>query len=237
MGLAIADVNDTVSSALGGSYVNEFINKNRVKKVYMQADAQYRMQPNDLNDWYVRNSKNEMVPLDAIASVSWRTGPPELERFNGAASLGPSGEAAAGKTAGDAMDAVAKLMTRRPAGIGYQWSGTSYEEIKAGAQAPLLYAISALFVFLCLAALYESWSLPFTVLLVVPLGVIGALAATWLRGVANDVYFQIGLVATIGCLPRTPSSSSSLRRSCTCRGWDCMRPRCMRCASVCAPFS
>jgi multidrug efflux pump len=198
LGLAIGDVNDTLSAALGGSYVNDFINRSRVKKVYMQADAPYRMQPNDLKAWYVRNNRNEMVPLDAIARVSWNNGPPKLERFNGAASIGLSGEPGPGKTSGEAMEAVARLTAQLPSGIGYQWSGTSYEEIKAGAQAPMLYAISVLFVFLCLAALYESWSLPFTVLLVVPLGVIGALAATSLRGLSNDVYFQIALVATIG---------------------------------------
>jgi multidrug efflux pump len=198
LGLSIADVNDTLSTALGGSYVNDFINKNRVKKVYVQADAPYRMQPNDLDDWYVRNTKSEMVPLAAIASASWRMGPPRLERYNGAAALGLGGEAAPGKTSGEAMEAVAKLMAQLPAGIGYEWSGASYEEIRAGAQAPALYAISMLFVFLCLAALYESWSLPFTVMLVVPLGVIGALSATSLRGLSNDVYFQIALVTTIG---------------------------------------
>ena len=198
LGLSINDVNDTLSTALGGSYINDFINKNRVKKVYVQADAPYRMQPNDLDDWYVRNKLGEMVPLAAIASSSWKTGPPRLERYNGAASLALSGEAAPGKTSGEAMATVQRLMAMLPAGIGYEWSGASYEEIRAGAQAPALYAISVLFVFLCLAALYESWSLPFTVMLVVPLGVVGALAATSLRGLSNDVYFQIALVTTIG---------------------------------------
>ncbi len=157
MGVAMADANDTTSTALGGNYVNDFVNRSRIKRVYMQADSPYRMQPNDLSAWYVRNDRNEMVSLDAIAGVSWHLGPPKLERFNGASSLGLSGEAAARKTSGEAIDAVEKLMSQLPAGIGYQWSGTSYEEIKAGAQAPILYAVSVLFVFLCLAALYESW--------------------------------------------------------------------------------
>jgi hydrophobe/amphiphile efflux-1 (HAE1) family protein len=198
LGLAIGDVNDTLSTALGGSYVNDFINKSRVKKVYLQADAPYRMQPDDLEGWYVRNRSNEMVPLVQIARGEWTRGSPSLTRYNGSASLSLGGEAAAGYSSGDAMKAVEKLMTKLPAGVGYEWSGASYEERKAGAQSAFLYAISLLFVFLCLAALYESWSLPFTVILVVPLGVLGALLFNTLRGLSNDVYFQIALVTTIG---------------------------------------
>jgi hydrophobe/amphiphile efflux-1 (HAE1) family protein len=198
LGLSLADVNDTLSTALGGSYINDFIDKGRVKKVYVQADAPYRMQPSDINEWHVRNRIGAMVPLAAIATTRWRTAPPRLERYNGAPSFGLSGEAAAGYTSGDAMDSVERLMAQLPNGVGYEWSGASREERKAGAQAPALYAISMLFVFLCLAALYESWSLPFTVMLGVPLGILGALTASTLRGLQNDVYFQIALVTTIG---------------------------------------
>ncbi len=198
LGLSMADVNDTLSTTLGGSYVNDFINKGRVKKVYLQADAPYRMQPGDVTDWHVRNRSGEMVPLASIASTSWRAGPPRLERYNGSQAVGLSGEAAPGYSSGDAMDTAERLLTQLPAGIGYEWSGASYEERKAGSQAPALYAISILFVFLCLAALYESWSMPFIVMMGVPLGVIGALTAVSLRGLQNDVYFQIALVTTIG---------------------------------------
>jgi HAE1 family hydrophobic/amphiphilic exporter-1/multidrug efflux pump len=198
LGLSISDVNDTLSTALGGSYVNDFINKNRVKKVYMQADAPYRMQPHDIGDWYVRNNASQMVSLASISSTTWQVGPPRLERYNGSPAFGISGDSAPGYTSGQALEAVERLLKQMPPGVGYEWSGSSYEERRAGAQAPALYAISILFVFLCLAALYESWSLPFTVMMGVPLGVVGALAATALRGLSNDVYFQIALVTTIG---------------------------------------
>jgi hydrophobe/amphiphile efflux-1 (HAE1) family protein len=199
LGLSISDVNDTLSTALGGSYVNDFINKGRVKKVYVQADAPYRMQPGDLDGWYVRNQSGDMVPLAQIATGSWTRAAPRLERYDAAAALSLNGEAAEGHSTGNAMKAVEKLLAQMlPAGIGYEWSGVSYEERKAGAQSSSLYAISILFVFLCLAALYESWSLPFSVMLVVPLGVLGALGFSSLRGLDNDVYFQIALVTTIG---------------------------------------
>ncbi len=198
LGLDLGDINDTLSSALGGSYVNDFINKGRVKKVYMQADAPYRMQPGDLEGWYVRNRNDEMVPLASITSGEWAVGPPRLQRYNGVSSLSINGVPTEGYSSGDAMAEVEKLMTQMPAGIGYDWSGVSYQERLAGSQAPLLYAVSVVFVFLCLAALYESWSIPFSVMLVVPLGVLGALLATALRGLENDVYFQVGLITTIG---------------------------------------
>jgi hydrophobe/amphiphile efflux-1 (HAE1) family protein len=198
LGLSIGDVNETLSTALGGSYVNDFINRGRVKKVYVQADAPYRMQPGDLDGWYVRNRSGEMVPLAQIAIGEWTRGAPRLERYNAAEALSLSGEAAEGYSSGDAMKAVERLMAQMPEGTGYEWSGASYEERKAGAQSTFLYAISLLFVFLCLAALYESWSLPFTVILVVPMGVLGALLFNNLRGLSNDVYFQIALVTTIG---------------------------------------
>jgi hydrophobe/amphiphile efflux-1 (HAE1) family protein len=198
LGLAPADINDTLSSAFGSSYINDFINKGRVKKVYMQADAPFRMQPDDIGIWRVRNQAGEMVPLSAIATGSWTSGPPRLERYNGSSALALSGGAAQGHSTGDAMQAVERIMAQLPQGIGYDWTGASYQERLAGAQAPLLYAISIVFVFLCLAALYESWSVPFSVILVVPLGVIGALLTTTLRGLNNDVFFQVGLVTTIG---------------------------------------
>ena len=198
LGLSIADVNDTLSTALGGSYVNDFINKNRVKKVYVQSDANYRMQPNDIGNWYVRNSAGQMVSLASISRTNWQVGPPRLERYNGTAAFGVSGQPGSGYSSGQAMASMERILRQLPPGIGFEWSGASFEERKAGAQAPALYAISILFVFLCLAALYESWSLPLTVMLGVPLGVIGALAATSLRGLSNDVYFQISLVTTIG---------------------------------------
>ncbi|MCC7463726.1 MAG: efflux RND transporter permease subunit [Gammaproteobacteria bacterium] len=198
LGLEPADVNDTLSSAFGSSYINDFINKGRVKKVYMQADAPFRMQPDDVGIWRVRNQAGEMVPLSAIATGRWTSGPPQLERYNGSSALQLTGSPSAGHSSGDAMAAVERLIAQLPQGIGFDWSGVSYQERLAGAQAPLLYAISIVFVFLCLAALYESWSVPFSVMLVVPLGVVGALLTTTLRGMDNDVYFQVGLITTIG---------------------------------------
>ena len=198
LGLEPGDVNDTLSSAFGSSYLNDFINKGRVKKVYMQADAPFRMQPEDIGIWRVRNQAGEMVPLSAIATGRWTSGPPQLERYNGSSSLELSGSPAPGHSSGDAMQAVERIVAQLPQGIGFDWTGASYQERLAGAQAPLLYGISIVFVFLCLAALYESWSVPFSVIMVVPLGVIGALLATTLRGLENDVYFQVGLITTIG---------------------------------------
>ncbi|PXW97404.1 HAE1 family hydrophobic/amphiphilic exporter-1/multidrug efflux pump [Sphaerotilus hippei] len=198
LGLATSDINSTLSTALGGSYVNDFINKSRVKKVYVQGDADYRMQPQDILAWHVRNASGEMVPFSAFATVSWASGPAKLERYNGMSSFEIVGSPAEGISSGDAMSAVEQIITRLPKGIGYEWSGQSYQERLSGSQAPALYALSVLFVFLCLAALYESWSVPFSVMLVVPLGIIGAVLATWMTGLSNDVYFQIGLLTTVG---------------------------------------
>ncbi|MFI4914005.1 MAG: efflux RND transporter permease subunit [Steroidobacterales bacterium] len=198
LGLASADVNDTLSSALGGTYVNDFINKSRVKKVYMQGDAPYRMLPSDLQNWFVRNASGDMVPLSAFSTTKWNSGSPRLERYNGMSSVELIGEPSAGHSSGEAMNAVERIMKQLPNGIGYEWTGLSYQERIAGSQAPALYAISVLFVFLCLAALYESWSVPFSVMLAVPVGVVGALAAASLRGLNNDVYFQVGLLTTVG---------------------------------------
>ncbi|MDD2893816.1 MAG: efflux RND transporter permease subunit [Halothiobacillaceae bacterium] len=198
LGLSVADINDTLSTAWGGAYVNDFNDRGRTKKVYLQAEAEARMTPEDLDKWYVRNAKGEMVPFSAFANAHWVYGSPRLERFNGVPALEIMGQAAPGLSSGEAMQAVQELIAKLPPGIGFEWSGTSYEEQQSGSQASLLYALSVLIVFLCLAALYESWSVPFAVLLVVPLGVLGALLAASGRGLSNDVYFQVGLLATIG---------------------------------------
>ncbi len=198
LGIDLSDINQTISTALGGTYVNDFIDHGRVKKVYVQADAQYRMLPGDVNNLYVRSSSGEMTPFSAFTTSHWVYGSPRLERYNGLPSMEILGEAAPGKSTGDAMQLMEKLASGLPSGIGYDWTGMSYQERLSGNQAPALYAISLIVVFLCLAALYESWSIPFSVMLVVPLGVIGALLAALTRGMNNDVYFQVGLLTTIG---------------------------------------
>ena len=197
-GVTMSEVNDMLSTAWGSSYVNDFIDRGRVKKVYLQGDAPYRMLPEDLNKWHVRNKNGEMVPFSSFASAHWSYGSPRLERYNGSSSVEIMGQGAPGVSTGEAMDAVAEIAGKLPPGIGYEWTGVSFEEKRSGAQAPALYAISLLVVFLCLAALYESWSVPFAVMLVVPLGVIGALLAAGGRGMTNDIYFQVGLLTTVG---------------------------------------
>ncbi len=169
-----------------------------MKKVYLQADAPYRMNPEDLNQWYVRNTDNKMVPFSAFATTNWTYGSPRLERYNGVPAMEIVGEAAPGKSTGEAMAEIEAIVKKLPDGIGLEWTGLSLQERQAGSQAPALYAISLLVVFLSLAALYESWSVPFSVMLVVPLGVLGAIVAATLRGLENDVYFQVGLLTTIG---------------------------------------
>ena len=198
LGLDIATVNSTISTAWGSAYVNDFIDRGRVKKVYIQADSPARMLPEDFNKWYVRNNQGEMVPFSSFATTHWDYGSPRLERYNGVPSVNIQGEAAPGLSTGDAMAAMEEIVAKLPPGVGIEWTGMSYQERMAGSQAPLLYALSLLVVFLCLAALYESWSVPFAVILVVPLGILGALLATYGRGLANDVYFQVGLLTTIG---------------------------------------
>jgi hydrophobe/amphiphile efflux-1 (HAE1) family protein len=198
LGLSISDINQTLAAAWGSAYVNDFVDRGRIKKVYLQADAPFRMKPEDLNQWYIKNASGQMVPFSAFATSRWDYGSPRLTRYNSVPSMNLQGQAAPGKSSGDAMLAMEAMIAKLPAGIGYEWSGLSLEEREAGAQAPALYALSLLIVFLCLAALYESWSIPFSVMLVVPLGVIGALAATMGRGLSNDVYFQVGLLTTIG---------------------------------------
>ncbi|WP_199052716.1 efflux RND transporter permease subunit [Aquitalea sp. ASV15] len=198
LGVSVADINSTLSTAVGSTYVNDFIDRGRIKKVYLQGDAPYRMSPEDLGNWYVRNSGGSMVPFSAFASSHWGFGSPRLERYNGQSSVEIQGSPAPGVSTGTAMSEMENMIKQLPAGIGYEWTGLSYEERLSGSQAPALYAISLLIVFLCLAALYESWSIPFSVMMVVPLGVIGALLAASLRGLSNDVYFQVGLLTTIG---------------------------------------
>ncbi|EGK5861869.1 TPA: efflux RND transporter permease subunit [Salmonella enterica] len=198
LGVSLSDINETISAALGGYYVNDFIDRGRVKKVYVQADAQFRMLPGDINNLYVRSANGEMVPFSTFSSARWIYGLPRLERYNGMPSMELLGEAAPGRSTGEAMSLMENLASQLPNGIGYDWTGMSYQERLSGNQAPALYAISLIVVFLCLAALYESWSIPFSVMLVVPLGVVGALLAASLRGLNNDVYFQVGLLTTIG---------------------------------------
>lgn len=198
LGIEITNVNNVLATAWGGSYVNDFIDRGRVKKVYVQGDAQYRMQPGDLDSWYVRNNKGDMVPFSAFATGAWEYGSPRLERFNGLPSMNIQGATAPGFSTGAAMTIMEDLAKQLPPGFGVAWNGLSYEERLSGNQAPALYALSILVVFLVLAALYESWSVPFAVVLVVPLGIIGALIAMNGRGLPNDVFFQVGLLTTVG---------------------------------------
>ena len=198
LGLSTASINDTLSVAMGGAYVNDFIDRGRVKKVYIQGDAPYRAEPESIKRWHVRNAGGEMVPFSAFSSSGWTFGAPQLTRYNGMSSYELIGDAAPGVSSGTAMNIIEATMGEMPQGIGYEWAGRSYQERLSGSQAPLLYAVSILFVFLCLAALYESWSVPFSVMLIVPLGILGALIASTLAGQTNDVYFQVGLLTTVG---------------------------------------
>ena len=198
LGVSVAEISDTLTSAWGGSFINDFLDRGRVKRVYMQADAPFRMLPEDLNRWYVRNNQGEMVPFGNFASAQWTMGSPRLERYNGLPAVEIQGQAAPGMSSGDAMNAMEDIAAKLPDGMGIEWTGLSYEERQSGSQAPLLYVLSLLIVFLCLAALYESWSIPFAVMLIVPLGVVGALVAASSRGLANDVYFQVALLTTVG---------------------------------------
>lgn len=198
LGVSLDDINNTLKTAWGSTYVNDFVDRGRVKKVYVQSEATARMLPEDVNKWFVRNKSGSMVPFSAFSTTRWEYGSPRLERYNGYSALEIVGEAAPGVSTGTAMNMMEGLVKQLPNGFGLEWTGMSYQERLSGSQAPALYAISLLVVFLCLAALYESWSIPFSVMLVVPLGVIGAVAATWMRGLENDVYFQVGLLTIIG---------------------------------------
>ncbi|EMN1931319.1 efflux RND transporter permease BpeB [Burkholderia ambifaria] len=199
LGVTAEAIDQTFSIAWASKYVNNFLDTDgRIKKVYVQSDAPFRMTPEDLNVWYVRNGAGGMVPFGAFATGHWTYGSPKLERYNGVSAMEIQGQAAPGKSTGQAMTAMEGLAKKLPVGIGYSWTGLSFQEIQSGSQAPVLYAISILVVFLCLAALYESWSIPFSVIMVVPLGVVGALLAATMRGLENDVFFQVGLLTTVG---------------------------------------
>jgi multidrug efflux pump len=198
LGISLADINSLLSTAWGSSYVNDFIDRGRIKRVYLQGDASSRMDLKDFDKWFVKNANGEMVPFSSFATAHWAYGSPRLERYNGLSSTEIMGSPAPGHSTGEAMAIMESLAAKLPPGIGYEWTGLSYQERMTGSQAPALYALSLLIVFLCLAALYESWSIPFAVMLVVPLGVVGALIAASLRGLSNDVYFQVGLLLTIG---------------------------------------
>lgn len=198
LGIPISQINSVFSTAWAASYVNDFIDKGRIKRVYVQGDAPYRMMPEDVGDWYVRNSAGEMVPFSAFSTGRWIYGSPRLERYNGVSSVNIQGQGAPGVSSGRAMEIMENLASQLPQGIGFEWTGMSLQERDSGDQAPLLYALSILVVFLCLAALYESWTVPFSVMLVVPLGVLGALLFAMGRGLSNDVYFQVGLLTTVG---------------------------------------
>jgi HAE1 family hydrophobic/amphiphilic exporter-1 len=198
LGVPITSIHDTISAAFGSEYVNDFIQGGRVKRVYAQADAPYRMLPKDLEKLYVRNSAGRMVPFASFASGHWISGSPRLERFNGFSSINILGEPAPGRSSGEAMRDMESFVKKLPRGIGFDWNGLSYQERQAGSQAAPIYAFSILVIFLCLAALYESWSVPISILLILPLGVIGGVIGTSLRGLPNDIYFQIGLLTTLG---------------------------------------
>ena len=198
LGLSLSDVTSTLSSAWGGTYVNDFIDRGRVKKVYIQGDSDSRSAPSDLGKWFVRGSDNSMTPFSAFATTRWEYGPESLVRYNGAAAYEIQGENATGASSGTAMTTMETLANNLPAGSTWAWSGLSLQEKLASGQAMSLYAISILVVFLCLAALYESWSVPISVIMVIPLGLLGAALAAWMRGLSNDVYFQVALLTTIG---------------------------------------
>jgi multidrug efflux pump len=197
LGLQQADINSTLSAAWGGRYINDFIDRGRVKRVYMQGDAPYRSVPEDLNTWFVRGASGNMAPFSAFAEPVWSIGPQVVQRFNGLAAMQIQGAGAGRTSTGTAMDEMTRLVNQMP-GFSIAWSGLSYQEQLSSGQAPLLYAVSIFFIFLCLAALYESWSIPTAVMLVIPLGVIGAMLAAAARGLNNDIFFQVGLLTTIG---------------------------------------
>ena len=198
MGISTASINSLLSTAWGGSYVDDFIDRGRVKKVFVQGDAPSRMAPEDLGKWYVRNNAGNMVPLSSFATGEWTYGSPRMERYNGVSALNIQGQAAPGYSSGEAMKQMEQMIAKLPPGVGFEWTGLSLEEKTSGKQAPLLYAISVIVVFLCLAALYESWSVPFAVMMVVPLGVFGAVVATGMENLNNDIYFQVGMLAVMG---------------------------------------
>jgi multidrug efflux pump len=198
LGLSIDQVNTTLATAWGSSYIDDFIDRGRVKRVFVQADQPFRMVPEDFDLWSVKNDKGEMVPFSAFASKHWDYGSPRLERYNGVSATEIQGEPAPGVASGDAMAEIEQLAKQLPAGFGVEWTAMSYQERQAGSQTPLLYTLSLMIVFLCLAALYESWSVPTSVLLVAPLGILGAVLANTFRGMERDIYFQVAMLTTVG---------------------------------------
>jgi hydrophobe/amphiphile efflux-1 (HAE1) family protein len=198
LGVPITSIHNTISAAFGSAYINDFIQGGRVKRVYAQADAPYRMLPKDMEKLYVRNGEGKMVPFSSFASGHWTSGSPKLERFNGFPSINIVGESAPGRSSGEAMQAMEGFVRKLPQGFGFDWTGLSYQERMASSQAPMLYAFSIFVIFLCLAALYESWPIPISILLTLPLGAIGGVVASSMRGLPNGVYFQIGLLTTLG---------------------------------------
>lgn len=198
LGLSVSEVNQTLQTAWGSTYVNDFVDAGRIKRVYLQADAPFRMMPEDLDRWFVRNNRGEMVPFSAFSTARWTYGSPKLERFNGVSSLNFQGSPASNVSSGRAMQEIERIVSELPEGLGIEWSGLSFEERLTGAQTPMLYTLSIIVVFLCLAALYESWSVPFAVLLAIPLGICGTILVTLLFGLNNDVYFQVALLTTVG---------------------------------------
>jgi multidrug efflux pump len=222
LGVSIDDISATLATAWGGQYVDDFVDRGRVKRVYVQSDAPYRMVPEDFSRWSVRNSNGEMVPFQAFASWRWDYGPPRLERYNGASSLEINGEPAPGVSSGTAMKEVEKLVSQLPRGIGIEWTGQSYQERAAGAQTTLLYTLSLLVVFLCLAAMYESWAIPTAVMLVVPIGILGTVLAATLRGMERDVYFQVAMLTTVGLSSKNAILIITFAKDNLAKGMDLM---------------
>ena len=221
MKVSVSDVNQTLATAMSGSYVNDYLDRGRIKQVWVQGDINSRMQPEEVLKWEVRNSEGKMVKLSSFARFEWSYGSPSLERFNGLAALNIQGSPAANVSSGDAMDAVEQIFKEVfPTGYEIAWNGVSYQERAAGAQGPALYAISLLVVFLCLAALYESWSIPVAVILIVPCGVVGALGLTWALGMTNDIYFQVGLLTTIGLVSKNAILIVEFAKEYMERGFD-----------------
>ncbi len=198
LGVPLSGIHNTISTGFGSAYVNDFIQGGRVKRVYVQADSAHRMLPSDIERLYVRNGMGTMTPFTSIATGRWTDGSPRLERFNSFPSMNIWGSSPPGKSSGEAMQAMEEIASGLPSGIGFDWTGLSYQERMAKSQAPMLYAFSMIVIFLCLAALYESWTLPISIMLTLPLGLIGSIAAASLRGFPNDVYFQIGLLTVLG---------------------------------------
>lgn len=220
LGLSLDEINRTLQIAWGSSYVNDFLDKGRIKRVYMQADKDHRMMPEDLEKWYVRNNQGQMIPFHTFSTAEWTYGSPKLERFNGNPSVNIQGAPMTGISSGVAMQEIQNIVKSLPDGIGIEWSGISYEERQTGAQAPALYALSVLIVFLCLAALYESWAVPFAVIMVVPIGILGAVIAAFTTGLPNDVYLQVALLTTVGLAAKNAILIVEFAKSLTDNGMD-----------------